>query len=123
MIRQNISIRADDYARTQRPFQRFLRLLLQRAIAEQTAEERIVRERRLLWHTHALVGTNSDHGWRYFADHVSIRVLRGSIRHWRNCRRGRSSAAALAGSGGKDERQKNDQVDSHDSDVHGTNSV
>src|SRR5260370_36315913 len=101
MIRQNISIRADDYARTQRPFQRFLRLLLRRAIAEQTAEERIVRERRLLWHTHALVRANSDHGWRYFADHVSIRALRGSIRHWRDCRRCRRSAAALSERAGK----------------------
>ena len=42
MIRENVSVRADDYARTQRAFQRFLRLLLRRAIAEQTAEEWIV---------------------------------------------------------------------------------
>src|SRR5205807_10113207 len=123
MIRENISVRADDYARTQSALQRFLRLLLGRAIAEQTAEERIVGERRLLGHAHALVGANRDHGGRYLADHVSIRVLRRRIRDRGKGRRSRRGAAAFACGRSKDERLKNAQIDGHDSDVQGTNSV
>src|SRR5437588_12364763 len=81
MIRQNVTVGADNHTRAKRLLNRFAWLLRLTLTTKQSAEKWIIKEWKLLRIAHAPVRANGDYRGRDFRNHVGVGVWRLCVRH------------------------------------------